>query len=429
MHVLPLAVAAVVFATAVPIELRPAAPWSTAFAAPDFLLNVLLYAPLGLCLWRHSLVAGVALGAVLSASVEVLQLWYVGRDGSSFDILANALGVGCGVLAGRWCALTRHVNPTLLALDGRSMAVAMIGVLLVVLAWASPIRSGALADWDRSFGLMLGNEATSDRPWRGTIAALALVPGTLTALELEELSDLDRPDVRAALLRRGAYLLPAPITLAGASASRLPLDAAHRFFDLTVQRQAFAVLATITTADVLQSGPARVISYSGDQFNRNFDLGQEGRRLVFRVRTSSTGPNGMNPHAETAPVLNAGQSVRVAAIYDGDVARLHVNGRVLGRQSLAAAGCAVPTACDTDLPFTAALLGALLSIIALAAVKPRSRAHAIALVVIVALIAAALMRILGVDHGRWLSGWGASLLVLAGAGCVQVNGSPDARRT
>ncbi len=48
----------------------------------------------------------------------------------------------------------------------------------------------------------------------------------------------------------------------------------------------------VTTDNLDQSGPARIISFSNDSTHRNFTLGQNGNRFAVRIRTPRTGANG-----------------------------------------------------------------------------------------------------------------------------------------
>ncbi len=50
LRLLPLALAVIIFCTAVPVEFRGPVMWSNGFDIGDFVTNVLLYAPLGLAL-------------------------------------------------------------------------------------------------------------------------------------------------------------------------------------------------------------------------------------------------------------------------------------------------------------------------------------------------------------------------------------------
>ena len=201
------------------------------------------------------------------------------------------------------------------------------------------------------------------------------------------------PRGSSSLVARGAYVLPAAVTLEGQEARRLPADVTRHLFRLAVERNALTIIARVATADVHQDGPARLVSFSLDQFRRNFDLGQEGRRLVFRVRTPTSGPNGMNPHTETSPVLETNRVTTIAATFDGTVARVYVDGHLRGRTNLAAASCRVPTLCDADLPLATGALGGLLTVVALATVRPRSQMRIILLAVLAAVVGIALLHL------------------------------------
>jgi VanZ family protein len=75
----------------------------------DAVLNVLLYAPLGMAAvlllqrrmprWPAVLVATLA-GAALSVTMELTQLFVPGRDSSLFDVLTNTAGTTAGAVAG-----------------------------------------------------------------------------------------------------------------------------------------------------------------------------------------------------------------------------------------------------------------------------------------------------------------------------------------
>ena len=60
-----------------------------------------------------------------------------------------------------------------------------------------------------------------------------------------------------------------------------------------------------------QRGPARIITFSRDPRNRNFTLGQDRDRLIFRLRTPQTGPNGSKPQLTLCriPMLTASHVV------------------------------------------------------------------------------------------------------------------------
>lgn len=378
----PFALAVIIFCTAVPVELRGPVMWSNGFDIGDFVNNVLLYAPLGLTLWKRSLLVGLAGAAILSTAIEILQIWHFERFGSAFDVSANILGTACGTLLARRLVQSGRGIPDLFPINQRLTAFAILGVVMLLALWVVPAQPTTLSNWNPDFELLLGNERTSDRPWRGTISELALVPMPLSGTEVHDLRDVADPLVRASLLTRGAYILPEPITLDGGEANRLSPDVSRRFLHSAITRNGFTLIAKVTTANTRQNGPARLLSFSADQFNRNFDLGQEDARLVFRVRTTITGRNGMHPHVETSPVLVPQRPILVVATFDGAVSRVYVDGRAQGRSNLAAAGCLIPLLCDTGVPIASALFGGLCGIAAIGIVRPTSRGSTIMLAIL-----------------------------------------------
>jgi hypothetical protein len=63
-----------------------------------------------------------------------------------------------------------------------------------------------------------------------------------------------------------------------------------------------------------QTGPARIVTFSSSAYSRNFTLGQERDKLIFRLRTPSTGENGYNPETTLCPIP-AGSPVHVVVTY------------------------------------------------------------------------------------------------------------------
>ena len=66
------------------------------------------------------------------------------------------------------------------------------------------------------------------------------------------------------------------------------------------------------------------------------ELGQIRDTLTFRLRTPASGLNGMNPALYTGPVLSLNHPSLVAAVYDGRVSRLYVDGKLVGEMNLGA---------------------------------------------------------------------------------------------
>jgi VanZ family protein len=414
-RLLPIALAVIVFGTAVPVELQAPVSWSLQFNVWNVIVNVLLYAPLGLALSRRSLAAVIIGAATLSVTIETLQIWYVERYGSGIDVLANVVGAGIGVMLARGGIRRQGGAPETFAVDRRTTAGALVGILALLGGWLMSGPPSEISNWDPEFELLLGNERTSDRPWHGEIASFALVPVPLSEQEVRELGDPTQPGARDMLVARGAYIHPEAITFKGDGAKRLGQPISQRFLDLSVKQNGFAIIAKAKTAETQQEGPARLISFSRDQFHRNFDLGQENDRLVFRVRTLLTGPNGMDPHTETSPVIESNRPITVVATFDGAIARVYVDEKLRGRANLAASRCAVRSMCDSDLPITAASFGGLLAIVAVGAWRPLSRPSTVALAITTGAPAALWLFLAA---GLPVSNAWTPMMVLAGAACI-----------
>src|SRR5207302_5176541 len=82
-------------------------------ATSDVLLNILLFAPLGaaLALQLSSVTRCALSAALLSATIELAQLYIPGRDSSLGDVLSNTLGGTLGALVTRTAGLWLLPSP------------------------------------------------------------------------------------------------------------------------------------------------------------------------------------------------------------------------------------------------------------------------------------------------------------------------------
>jgi hypothetical protein len=121
-----------------------------------------------------------------------------------------------------------------------------------------------------------------------------------------------------------------------------------------------------------QWGPARFLTYSKDPHQSNFTVGQEGRRIHFRLRTPLTGAAGVWVKAVTQPVVDETRDMFVAATYDGRVSRVYADGRLVARVNLSAGGWRIRFLADSGLPAASTLTG-MLVVIALLSVTGGGR--------------------------------------------------------
>jgi hypothetical protein len=88
----------------------------------------------------------------------------------------------------------------------------------------------------------------------------------------------------------------------------------------------FTLEAVITPANVTQTGPARVLSFSRDPYLRNFTLGQEGDKLLVRLRTDPADKNGMKHESDVGKVKKGVPLHVIVSFRDGELAA-YVNGK------------------------------------------------------------------------------------------------------
>lgn len=324
-------IALIVASTMVPTELRhPSLAYiRNIFTAADFVSNLVVYMPLGIALSGSSLIRAFLVGLSLSTSSEVLQLGYVNRDPSLFDIASNTCDAVVGYLAAMFWHRATGCNPVSLRVY-RPLALAAIPVAIfgtMMLLFHRP-RSD-FSNWSSTFHLATGNELTGDRPWAGTISEFAIYP---FAMAQSQISDLNSR-------RSGSYPSEPPIVSLAPTGSGRPLLSKPeelRLYDTLVRTNQFTLLVSMRTSNLEPSGPARIITYSQDRVNRNFTLGQIHNLLYFRVRTPDSGTNGNDPALYSGPVLSLIRTFIVAAVYDGRFSKLYVDGKCVAQVDLEA---------------------------------------------------------------------------------------------
>jgi hypothetical protein len=325
-----------------------------------FAANILLFFPLGLALRALGLLQAARRGAALSAAVEFAQFFLAARHPEPADLIANSLGALCGAAVGRWLGGWRFDRFPL----GR---VAAFGAALLLIAFGALFHHRAgLWTWDPSYNLAVGDELTRDRAWQGDIFEIAIFNVPLDPDILPMLADEGPGSIaanRALFPAAPVFERTSPLNLEHLRG--IPLlegGDARRFFDSLVDTGNFTVLLWCRPARLRQTGPARIITYSADPYSRNFTLGQEGRRLAFRVRTWASGPNGLRVFAGSRPILNEGEDVLLAASYDGHISRVYMNGHLVAKEDLADPGLFWLDWSIEFVPGLLVLLGALLAI-------------------------------------------------------------------
>ncbi len=87
-----------------------------------------------------------------------------------------------------------------------------------------------------------------------------------------------------------------------------------------------SIEAVFASASRDQKGPVRIVTFSSNASSRNFTLGQEGGKLVLRLRTPSTGANATNPQVELC-VLPDERPHHVVVTYEPGRLLCYLDGR------------------------------------------------------------------------------------------------------
>ncbi len=132
-----------------------------------------------------------------------------------------------------------------------------------------------------------------------------------------------RPRGRAHLNHSGAMMLTGGAFLANDADGEI-LAACKKTSQLSVE-------ATVTPATDQQTGPARIVTFSTDVNQRDFTLGQVGDRLIVRIRTPQTGPNGvgMTDTGIDVAALATGQANHILVSYKPGRLVCYLNGRLV----------------------------------------------------------------------------------------------------
>ena len=342
------------------------------FGAADFIVNVLLFIPFGAlfyCLCTPSrgktfviLLATVA-GALGSLAIEVLQVWFT-RQPSGFDVLSNTLGAAAGVVLCRECLgrFSGLVFRCWQEVERRGI-ICFLALLLGTVPLIVSVTQlvAPFGTWDPHFTFQIGNEATYNKPWLGSIHLVALYSRALTADEVaayfrqgasfltrrstENLVVLFAFNEGTGNIVRDVSGLEPGLDLSFSPKGRVRwLDSSNgieiikpsivrssqpptKLFEALQATHELSIEAWITPENTEQGGPARIVSFSRNTGARNFTLGQEGSEIEFRLRTPVSGRNGIPLALKSTDKISPFEKSHVVATYKNGVEKLYVNGR------------------------------------------------------------------------------------------------------
>jgi hypothetical protein len=318
-----------------------------------FGLNLLMFVPFG-ALVHHgrqrrganlfTIVITVGTAALLiSFGLEWLQRLLPGRDPSLVDITANTAGALVGVFASQTfgAGIARWINTLRALASPTALTVALVSVMVVSLAISGGLQARTrLSNWSPEYPLLVGNERTGDRPWRGTVFSFEITDAATPLTLVRRFAAGDSVVLQGTSVARFNFAGRAPYRDATESVADLdwtaqPTDAAEGSLAMTDQSwlqtrvapsslvhrlretNAFTLRITCATSDPSQGGPARIVSNSVSPALRNFTVGQEGADLVVRVRTPLTGLNGTRAETVVPKVFTNDKPRDILITYDG----------------------------------------------------------------------------------------------------------------
>jgi glycopeptide antibiotics resistance protein len=320
----------------------------------DFPANILLFLPLGFglasLLDRRSISRGaklylaIIIGFLTAAFIESLQIFLPERTANVSDVIANTLGTALGLACFRLWQRRQYMAQLLRTkLTLRNIVPVYIAYLLVMMLLVWALMQGMIpGGWETSYKLALGNEITKDRPWQGRVQDLLILD---RAVDKESASRLLAGEIPPVLDDAvvAAYPLSGNIGLKDRKGG-LPdlVPQVHESPELGPDGVAFdeglwlatekavvpltdrinssgqfTIALTVSSFDLTQEGPARILTISLDPFHRNLTLGQEGKHLAMRWRSPLTGENGMNPEIQFPGVFDSFEPQRMVISCNG----------------------------------------------------------------------------------------------------------------
>jgi glycopeptide antibiotics resistance protein len=334
----------------------------------DQVNNILLFTPLGFgfagLLQRIRMKASnrfltvILMSAGLSLTVETLQVFLPSRASTPADVFNNTLGGFVGLICFYLCNSQSFIY-TIIRIQNssasrsiRKITLFFLGYILISflmsVAWQHTTN---LSNWSLNYPLVIGNERTGDRPWQGYISEISIADRAISRNEVSQVlnQESDSKTLHNSLLASYQFtstksyqditgqlpeLLPHGQSFDIQDEKGVALSSSHwlktrepvTFLNERIRETSqFTIMTTIATADTEQTGPARIISLSGDHLRRNFTLGQQGTSLDLRIRTPITGANGADTKLSIPNIFTDTRSHKIVITYSGATLQVYVD--------------------------------------------------------------------------------------------------------
>lgn len=332
----------------------------------DVALNVLLFVPFGFGFaaklptrgksWVSRLLLAWIAGAVLSYSIEFLQIYIPARDSGWEDVFSNSSGAALGwilfELIGRGTSLAlSHVEHVIQAWLRPWRACLLIGVCFV--AWllcATDLQKKShFETWSQDSFLVFGNDATGRRPWNGKLFQIQIWDRAVSPISGKSLKDgnsassVDAPtaafDFSFMPPSQDGARLKIPFSsgfVAQGNNSQNPLGrglslaSSRPVSDLTsdLKRTNQFSIRVLFVPDNLANSNGRIVSISSPSGISSLFLGQDNSTLFFWFRNELSVKRPALAW-EISKLLAPGQTADLLFSFDGSDVRLYSNGKEL----------------------------------------------------------------------------------------------------
>ena len=339
----------------------------------DIIINLLMLFPVGFLVasflkskqvsFKKCFMTTTALGFLISFTIEFSQV-FLPRTTSMLDVFNNTLGASIGALV---VYLRGSYDPKQFFDKIYWKVKKRFGWLIIFCSLTAatilllPLFSNNFSNWDTTYPLQVGNEATMNRAWQGTIYKVSIFnrvlekrdisayfstgysqksptkisDGLLTEYVFEELPANNFGSMEEKLLlfakkdsRINKLAKQNGVCIRGNSILQSK-NSAKKLVQCLRKTNKLSIAIWMKPDNLKMMGPARIVSLSADPVNRNFTVGQSQDRINFRVRTPLTGNNGSKVSLTSSPILNSQMPQLVVATFYRGEAKLYYNGQII----------------------------------------------------------------------------------------------------
>jgi len=331
----------------------------------DVLVNLALFMPFGLGLtalftarrirFKKSLCLTFICSFCFSSIIEFSQIFSLLRMTTPTDIASNTCS---GFLGGVFFLVIRNRSKSFYFNFNKKLLLKIFMItwllysIVISISLISLKDATKLSNWNPQFPLMIGNELTGNRPWKGEISYLHISDHALSEEIIEKLFTPNNNQTFQDHYLLGTYLFDPTKLKYFDKLGNLPnltwqahnqeviekksitLDKNNWLQTETTPSQLikniqdnsqFTIVTKIKSNQKIQEGEARILSLSPNPYHGNFTLEQSDNHLKLRLRTPVTGSNGKNPELVLRDFFDDSMFHQIAIAYNSKELKIYIN--------------------------------------------------------------------------------------------------------